>query len=264
MYGPDTYRDLIRLLQQKGYKFEEFTVETVQSRTSVFLRHDVDRSLRIAYELARLNSELEVMGTFFIMLRSPGYNLLSDWSLDYVRKISDCGQKIGFHVSIPSAPKNRRDLEEMVLQEFDFLGRYLGDLLSPVFSWHDTSPELISLGIEASFGNLTNVYGRQFFKDMPYISDSGMRRDTDSVLKALEDLEGGRCHLLVHPIYWAVGGETHAVAWARAWKHYILEREEELHSHGSFSKLFPSLSASLIDQFVDRIVDAARRNARFA
>src|SRR5690348_8315965 len=71
-YSLDAYRALIHFAQNKGYRISPFELNPLPQ--TIILRHDVDYSLRIALNLARVNAALGIRGTFFVLLRSQIYN----------------------------------------------------------------------------------------------------------------------------------------------------------------------------------------------
>src|SRR5712691_5009043 len=97
-FSLDSYRDLIRTGLGAGFAPTAFGAESTADRV-LMLRHDVDYSLEMAVSLARVNAELGVTGTFFILLRGHAYNPLSATSMERVNELVLLGQRLGLHVS---------------------------------------------------------------------------------------------------------------------------------------------------------------------
>ena len=95
-----SYRIILEAAIEAGFSFVPFT-ENVLESGQIFLRHDVDFSLEMALDLARINAAMGISGTFFVLLRSQVYNLLSEESLDCIDQILILGQNLGFHATFP-------------------------------------------------------------------------------------------------------------------------------------------------------------------
>jgi len=118
VFSKDSYVGLIKLAEGEGFQFRGFQEENLGQRT-IYLRHDVDYSLSMAVELARINASLGVRGTFFVLLRSQIYNLLSHWALDQVKEILASGQRVAFHCALPaSIPANHESMASIVFNDF--------------------------------------------------------------------------------------------------------------------------------------------------
>ena len=88
------YTSLLETAINSGYKFVSFNeVKTINSEKFCVLRHDIDVSLKAAFEMAEIEHKLGIKATYFLMLRSPIYNLLSRSNHTYVKKIIDLGQR---------------------------------------------------------------------------------------------------------------------------------------------------------------------------
>ena len=87
-----TYKDyqaLIGLLRENGYAFSSY-VNYPGKGKCVILRHDIDYSLEQAVKLARIEKDLGVRSTYFVLLTCDFYNVFS----------SGC-QKVFYYKEIP-------------------------------------------------------------------------------------------------------------------------------------------------------------------
>ena len=90
MFGISKYEDILNLLKQEEMTFSKDWSKEDQSN-SVLLRHDIDFSVEKAHELALFENKNEVNSTFFFMLTSNMYNLLSEKNRYLVIIISKFG-----------------------------------------------------------------------------------------------------------------------------------------------------------------------------
>lgn len=78
------YKNLIHLLQTGGYRVCSYHNWQDTARC-VILRHDIDSSLGQAMALARVERELGVSSTYFVLLTSDFYNPASKGSVEKLR-----------------------------------------------------------------------------------------------------------------------------------------------------------------------------------
>ncbi len=150
----------------------------------VFLRHDVDLSLEAALEMARLEHELGVRATYFLMTESGFYNLDSHVGLYAQRQLRQWGHAVGLHAVYPRAELDRR---------FD-----------KVVAWHNPDPPFMSEPI----GGAVNVMEEPYFTPGHYRSDSNQHWREGC---PHEELAAGAfewLQLLVHPEIWVYEGST--------------------------------------------------------
>lgn len=260
MYSRENYRSLLELALQQGYKFISFLDKQNASDRYIYLRHDVDYSLSMALELAKINHSVGVQGTFFILLRSQIYNLLSHWALCRVREIHALGQHLAFHYALPPAiPASDEEFASLILADFDIAQRHLPEI-EPVFAWHNTTPEVINRGLELEVPGLVNAYSAQFFKDIPYYSDTYMRYSVAEFEKIITQKDHPALHLLFHPLHWIAGGKDVLEVLATTWKYIIREREQEMRVNRIYSQHFPQgMPADTLEQFALSIVEAGSK-----
>ena len=84
---------------------QEFTLERLarlhdMSHAGVMWRHDVDFDLDCAVQMARAEAERGIVSIFYLLPRSPDYNLFSDYGADIIEEIKDLGHRIGVHVDL--------------------------------------------------------------------------------------------------------------------------------------------------------------------
>jgi hypothetical protein len=85
-----------------------FTIERLTElfqRPHTFWRHDVDYSLAAATKMARLEQELGVSSTYYLMMTSPFYSPMG--ALAFAAVASSLGHQIGWHVDPRRTPTNR-------------------------------------------------------------------------------------------------------------------------------------------------------------
>src|SRR3954451_13199291 len=162
-YSADAYRALLAGLLAGGCRFARFVDGPPSGGRTIYLRHDVDYSLELAVELAEINSELGVQATFFVQVRAELYNVFAPEEAARIQRLRALGQRLALHYLPAEAGEDDAD---GIRHDLELLRRVEPDV-DHAFAWHrpmagfGTRPELDVPG-------LVNVYGRRFFREMPY------------------------------------------------------------------------------------------------
>ncbi|HLG77883.1 MAG TPA: hypothetical protein VKX46_15820 [Ktedonobacteraceae bacterium] len=201
------YHRLLSTFKEAGYTFrhyEEISAGLAQEQPFVVLRHDIDLSLQAAVEIARLEHELEVEATYFVLLRSPFYNLLSRANAEAMWQIHSYGHRLATHLDPAAYDHDCRQ----AFMEIEILSKFYPFIDTQIASFH-SSYDLDHMPIE-SFPEIDRVYGPCVRGEVAYISDSTGRwrygHPFDSpAFRARQPIQ-----LLTHPIWWVQEGETAA------------------------------------------------------
>ncbi|HEY2541635.1 MAG TPA: hypothetical protein VGH92_01150 [Gaiellaceae bacterium] len=176
------YRELLEAARAGGYDWASF--DRHPRTGDLFLRHDVDLSLEAALEMARIEHELGVRATYFLMTESGFYNLDSHVGKYAQRQLRQWGHAVGLHAVYPHA-------------ELD--GRF-----DKVIAWHNPDPEYMSQPI----GGAVNVMEEPYFTPGHYRSDSNASWREGCPHEQLAAGAFEWLQLLVHPEIWVYEGAT--------------------------------------------------------
>ena len=191
------YAALIDLLRENGYAFSSYVNYPGRGKC-VILRHDIDYSLEQAVKLARIEKDLGVRSTYFVLLSSDFYNPASSSSYRYLHEILDLGHDIGLHFDETAYSYERFGMEYFIRKE----ARILSDLIDVninSFSLH--RPNHFSLETEIRIPGLINSYGEEFFHGFKYLSDS-RRRWREPVEEIIEKGKFEKLHILTHAFWY--------------------------------------------------------------
>ena len=257
-YSIEGYESILAALAGRGVRFARFSEPPLDGMPRVYLRHDVDLSLGAAVRFARMNAAAGARATFFLLLRSPVYNLLSEPVLSLAAELVANGQSLGLHVAVPTEQHcSKRDLVNLVSADYALARRHLPDL-EPVFAWHNTTPELLEAGLDLEVPGLVNAYSTAFFRRIPYHSDTGMRYSVDEWLHLVRETPTRSMQLLFHPELWNGGGRTPGEALARTWPQVIREHEVEFRVNRHYGACFPDgMPESLLTRLADELARLA-------
>lgn len=261
-YSLASYRGLLELALAEGWNFRGFTDEFDGVERVLLLRHDVDFSVDLALEMAKVNAEVGVSGTFFLLLRANLYNLMAPRNIDRVKAMVALGQRVGLHfAAFEPVPERESEVFVAVEREMDQLRNEIPQL-QPVVAWHSPTTPWLSRYAEAKLPGLVNVYNAAFIKDMCYRSDSNLRNSVEQFEAVLRDPAVRRLHLLFHPLNWAAGGRDMMEILGGTWRQIIREREEEFLGNRAYAAAFPQgMPAEVVEQFVVSLSAAAVRKA---
>ena len=191
-----SYEGLIKTLQEAGYIFTDYQCYEKYSRC-VILRHDIGNSIEKALRLAELEARLGVKSTYFVLMTTDFYNPSSKKSLEGLRKIQEYGHEIGLHFD-EMAYDELDDVVGAILKEAKVLSEILGTPIT-IVSMH--RPSLKTLEANYEIPGMINSYGKTFFNDFKYLSDS-RRRWREPVLDIIKSGEFDRLHILTHAIWY--------------------------------------------------------------
>ncbi len=195
----EAYKALLALLKKDGYAFRNYHNYGDTSRC-VILRHDIDFSLESAVRLAEAERKAGVSSTYFVLLRTDFYNPASRRGTAALRRIQSLGHEIGLHFDerayLPELLPDQ--LARAVIEESGILSALLGTPVSTV-SMH--RPSRSTLEGELLIPGIVNSYGKIFFRDFKYLSDS-RRRWREPVLDIVRSGEYERLHILTHAFWY--------------------------------------------------------------
>ena len=189
-----SYLNFINKLK-KFYNFKYFD-EKINNNNNIILRHDVDYDLDYALNIAKLNNKLRIKSTFFVLLRSNFYNLISPHSINILKHINNLGAKIGLHYNESIYKENFR---KNFLKEIEILENFLNKKVN-IISFHRSSIKLLNK--KKKYFNFNHTYMSKFTKNIKYYSDSMNQFRFGNPLKSEEFKSKKSMQILLHPIWW--------------------------------------------------------------
>ncbi|MEA2358149.1 MAG: hypothetical protein QOI62_1409 [Solirubrobacteraceae bacterium] len=207
MAGPEPftwgqYSEYLRLALSNGYRFGPLDGSTSDrgdaNEQVVYLRHDVDFSLRWVLPMAELEAEHGVRATYCFLLDSPYYPSESSAFDETVQAILEMGHWLGLHFD--ATPFSSDDeVARRVADAAEALGqRFATDVVSVSFHWPGRRP--VSQIVLP--GGLVNTYGPRFFSEIGYASDSNQDWRGTDLAEVLTSRRHARLQLLIHPVWW--------------------------------------------------------------
>ena len=192
----DAYIKFLKLLKQ-SFKIVPFCEATEGAGSFLILRHDVDASLEAALKMAKVEHELGIRSTYFVLFSYKFYNLLERDDLATLREISRLGHEIGLHYDVTTYESYGESLIDTLETEIRLLERLLRRKVSSI-ARHNVS---ITTGTDPfmDIKGYVNAYDPKLCKN--YVSDSCRSWFLED-LSSLLDSNYKSAQLLIHPLLW--------------------------------------------------------------
>lgn len=198
-----TYKEIeeiIKLLKDNNYTFSNY-LDYEKNNKNVILRHDVDISIEEAYKMAKLEFNLEVTSTYFILIRGDFYNPFNKRNIEMIKEMDRMGHHIGLHFDETLYPDDA-NIPDLIEKEIDIMRSLTGISINSV-SMHIPSKRTLESNYVISNGTVVNSYSNEFFKHFKYVSDSKMNWRED-VYEVIKSGKYPNIHLLTHPVWYNI------------------------------------------------------------
>ncbi len=210
-----TYPSYIQLIEHLLNKYDLITAQEYNPKTdrsTVVVRHDVDWDLESATHIARIENNLGVRSTYFVLLSCPTYNLFSEYGMDKIREILSLGHEIGLHYDI-SVYNHDTELtyDKLLEMEINSLERITRGQKISCISCHNTSKLDHDPLRNIWLNNLSDIA-----KFDNYVTDANRQWHPPYLLPLING-EHKKNQLLTHPCLWSTDQE------------YVIDRYERIH-----------------------------------
>lgn len=197
----DAYEDLILSLKEYGYQFVSYH-NYEHLKRCIIMRHDIDYSIEKAVELAKLEEKVGIQSTYFALVSTPFYNVLSSEVKEQLDCIVSLGHEIGLHFDEVNYNEvyyqNIGGVPNAIQKEIRLMESALNRDIKAV-SMHRPSKETLQANYD--LGEIVNSYGKEFFDEFKYVSDS-RRRWREDVYEIIKSGKYDRLHILTHAFWY--------------------------------------------------------------
>lgn len=193
----DAYIKFLKLLKQR-YGIIPFREVPKEDDSFLILRHDVDASLEAALRMARIENNLGIRSTYFVLLSNKFYNLLEKDDFVVLKEISKLGHEIGLHYDLRAYEVYERELLETLKNEIKLLETLLNRKIFSI-ACHNIS-KLGGKGdpFKGVMGYI-NAYDPNFCEN--YVSDSCRAWYLEDLSRLL-NFNYNKVQCLIHPFLW--------------------------------------------------------------
>lgn len=197
-FGP--YEDFLKTYLEHGYQFCFFP-EINQPKKQIALRHDIDFDTHFALQSALIESNLGIKATYFFLLRSHFYNLMSPQDHQNVLMI----REMGHHVSIHFDPSVYEDFHKGLQWETEMFREMFQQEVS-IISLHRPNP--FFQDFDAPIFGIEHTYQSKYFRDIKYFADSTGVWRFGHPFDSPEFTQKRSLHVLIHPVWWMLDGPS--------------------------------------------------------
>ena len=189
------YKEIIELAKDEGYTITPTIGYLDELKKPLLLRHDIDFSIEMAYEMANFEYDLGICSSYYVMLHSPTYNALAPDSIEMIRQMYKMGHEIGLHY----------DSRYSMSFETDILSRIN---MKAIYSYTQHAPGLTK---KEEYQTLVDPNDL----DLKYISDSGRNWREGCVCQHIG--KDKKLHVLIHPVWWITESKDRQDAIHKLW-----------------------------------------------
>jgi hypothetical protein len=156
--------------------------------------------------MAEVEYEEGIRSTYFFLLRTNHYNLVSREGTSEVQRIIELGHNLGLHFDCAAyaVDTTEDDLCAACGKEADLLGSWFGRPVE-VVSFHRPS-SLVLTGNPALSAPRPHTYMACFMKEMNYCSDSRGEWRHGAPQSQAAFMERKPMQILIHPVWWSANG----------------------------------------------------------
>jgi len=198
------YEFILNELLKQGYLF--LSLQNVENNKpkQIILRHDIDFGLKFenALDMAEIENKLKIKSTWYVILKSPFYNLFSVDEHRILSSLISSGHEIGLHFDGASyLDSTQAELENAILNEKEILEALTGNNINS-FSFHRPASSSIKVH-EILPSSLINAYDNCFTSgSFIYASDSRRNWKDGCICQRILVEKINNLQLLVHPFWW--------------------------------------------------------------
>lgn len=169
------------------------------------LRHDIDFDIEKAYSMFNVEKEMNVISTYFILVTSDLYNILSYKNRNIIKNISSNGFEIGLHFDpVIYGDISLNQMQKQVEKECSIIEDIIGLKVQTV-SLHNPSIH----NQYPLFEVYKNAYSKEFFNPDLYLSDSCRDFRGKDIFEFIKKGQNNLLQVLFHPIHFSENGENY-------------------------------------------------------
>jgi len=219
LFSFENYTRILKTIKKVGTLKDYKDVIKNPDEPFILLRHDVEFSVKRAFDLAVVENEQDVVSTYFFQVTNNAYNILSGVNINYLKEILSLGHHVGLHFHLQGS-SCADEIRERIIFECKLLSNALGIEIDR-FSFHRPSAFVLENQIEIP--GIINAYNPMFFtytkelesvdfsKSVKYIADSRNEWSyTSPWNEPCEELFASypKVQMLCHPYSWSEKGAT--------------------------------------------------------
>lgn len=187
------YRNTLIAFKEAGYEITLSCTDNLAGK-DLQLIHDVDFDPRLSLNLAKIESDVGAISTYFFRLRAVHYNLFSADTSSIIDQLIMMGHNVGLHYE---NSKYNKTSEQDIVNSIDVMSKMMNHDVE-FFNVHE--PTRTGLDLRHFLPNKNRCYNSSFFDKYKYISDSGGRWREGCFSNFVNKHD--KMLVLTHPLWW--------------------------------------------------------------
>lgn len=195
------YRTLLEDMLRAGFALRPVSeMKRAQGAPVVFVRHDIDFSLKLVLPLARIEAELGVEATYYLLVDGP-YSMKEPANRQALQELSDLGHEIGLHYDLSFYPADPEGQRSRLKREVQLVESWLSSSVKTI-SMHEPHR---NAGDPFQQEEWVHPHDPRLQGGLMYVSDSCRAWRDESLSSLFEEDGPDRLLFLTHPELWLNG-----------------------------------------------------------
>lgn len=204
LFSYEYYNKIIKEIKRIN-KIYNFKSVNNSIKNGFVLRHDIDIDIDKAYKMCNIEKDMGITSTYFILVTSDFYNILSYKNRNIIRDMSVNGFEIGLHFDpMIYGSMTLNQMQKQVEKECSIIEDIVGEKVETI-SLHNPSIH----NQYPIFESYRNTYSKEFFNPELYLSDSCKDFRGKDVFEFIKKGENNLLQVLFHPLHFSESGETY-------------------------------------------------------
>lgn len=188
-------------LALKNYMFVFYGYDKQKTGKTILLRHDVEFSVPIALQMAKIEASLGIQSTYFIQLHGDFYNAIEKVTFIQLKEIESLGHRLALHFDVHFWDITiEAQLEYFLSVDKEVFEKYF-NTIPEAFSFHNNNAFTLSCDKE-KYAGMINVYAKSFKERIGYCADSTGYWRYEILEDRLKAAKDKRLQLLIHDGMW--------------------------------------------------------------
>lgn len=229
-----SYKHYDSILKQMKKISPIYNFKSVDSnvKCGYVLRHDVDFDIEKAYNMCNIEKDRDVTSTYFILVTSDLYNILSYKNKNIIKNMASNGFEIGLHFDpVIYGDISSNQMQKHVEKECSIIEDIIGAKVQTV-SLHNPSIH----NQYPMFKGYKNAYSKEFFNQDLYLSDSCKDFRGKEILEFIKKGESSLLQILFHPIHFSEKEETYIESFNKIIESKINNFDEYIRVNKTYKK----------------------------
>lgn len=194
------YKRLLSVALEQ-YCFSFYSEDYLYNDKTIILRHDVEFSVPIALEMAKIENQLGIQSTYFIQLHGDFYNAFEYNTFNQLKEIQSLGHEIALHFDAHFWNITKEEeLERYLLIDKETFTTYF-QKTPKVFSFHNNNAFTLSC-TKNTYAGMINVYSEKYKNEIGYCADSTGYWRYEMLEGRLKEAKDITLQILIHDGMW--------------------------------------------------------------